>query len=105
MNEIYFNGITSANLRQMANVESDDIKRGCKSPSSFCSIPLLAIKSQIVLFILLSCIFLGHLLSKFQKQQQHYTKLMLQLFNIVMCVNIQVVQNEDRKPIKFHRRT
>lgn len=105
MNEINFNGITSANLRQMANVESDDIKRGCKSPSSFCSIQLLAIKSQIVLFILLSCIFLGHLLSKFQKQQQHCTKLMLELFNIVMCVNIQVVQNEDRKPIKFHRRT
>lgn len=42
-----------------------------RSQSSFCSIVVYisVIKSHIVLFILLSCIFLGHLLSKFQKQQ------------------------------------
>ena len=57
MNEIYLNGITSANLRQMANVESDDINRGCRAHRSFAVLSYIYIRYQklhsLVYFIVL----------------------------------------------------
>jgi hypothetical protein len=85
----------------MANVESDDIKRGCRSPSSFCSIVVSNKKPySLVYFIVLyiSC----SLAFKISKATTTLcNKLMRQLFNIVMGVNIQVVESQDQKRNKI----